>query len=181
MKYSQLYEKLRIMSVFLSSFLSPWPRKRFSWPSTAKSIKEVMSFPWKELDLADLPWFRGWVLSLSRLSWNLLVFLESNFSVPQNQSRPKALATGLRVLITVMYVIKQVQPCGLGVWAEWTTTGQLTSWPQGFQHLQVPPQASLFSLKQAGIVPLQKMRLGFTELFLRQMTESFEVNECSFT
>lgn len=55
MKYVQLYEKLRIMSVFLSSFLSPWPRKRFSSPSTAKSIKEVMSFPCKELDLADLP------------------------------------------------------------------------------------------------------------------------------
>lgn len=80
-----------------------------------------------------------------------------------------------------MYVIKQVQPCGWGVWGEWTTTGQLTSWPQGFQHLQVPPQALLFSQKQPGIVPLQKMRQGFIELFLRQMTQGFEVNECSLT
>lgn len=61
------------------------------------------------------------------------------------------------------------------------TTGQLTSWPRGGHHLQVPPQALLFSLKQAGIVPRQKMRLGFTDLFLRQSTQNFELNECSLT
>lgn len=168
------------MSVFLSSFLSPWPSKRFSWPSSAKSVKEVMSFPCKELDLADLPWFRGWVLSLSSLSWNLLVFLESNFSVPQNQGRPNALATGLRVLITVMYVIKQVHPCGRGVWAEWTATGQLTSWPQGFQHLQIPPQALLFSLKQAGIVPPAENETGLRRAF-PQANDSKLWSEWMFT
>lgn len=39
----------------------------------------------------------GWAWSLLSLSWNLLLFLESNICVPQNQGRPKALATGPRV------------------------------------------------------------------------------------
>lgn len=64
-----------------------------------------------------------------------------------------------------MYVIKQVHPCGRGVWAEWTATGQLTSWPQGFQHLQIPPQALLFSLKQAGIVPPAENETGLRRAF----------------
>lgn len=53
------------------------------------------------LDLADVftdsAGEGGWAWSLLSLSWNLLVFLESNFCVPQNRGRPKALATGPRV------------------------------------------------------------------------------------
>lgn len=73
--------------------------------------------------------------------------------------------------------VSRSQPRGLGVWAERTTTRRLTSWPQSVQHLQVPPQALLFSLKQAGIVPWRKMRLGFTELFCRQAMQSCELSE----
>lgn len=181
----------------MSFFLPPclillWPSERLSWPSTAKPIKEVTSFPCEEyrscgkkhggevsrLDLADVFPDSG---DQPEACPGILVFLEANFCASQNPVRPETLATGPRVLILVMYVSKQEQPRGLGVWAVWTTTRRLTSWPRGCHHLQVPPQALLFSLKQAGIVPRQKMRLGFTDLFLRQFTQSFESNECSLT
>ena len=176
------------MSDCLSLSLPPclvllWPSKKFSWLAT---VEEVMCFPGGECRLYGEepgriqvklnrwpPWLWGWALRLLSLSWNLVAFLESNFCVPKTKADLKH--CHWTESVNICHICESAGGCLMVCVSGWrwlTTTRQFTSRPQGFQPFQLPPQVLLFSLKQAGIVPWQKRRLGFTELWIEWRTHS---------
>lgn len=97
------------------------------------------------LDLADVftdsAGEGGCAWSLLSLSWNLLVSwsLISVSLRTEADPRPWPLARKYE-----QPSCRRVSRHSLGVGAEWTATGRLTSWPPGFQHLQVPPRLCCF-------------------------------------